>query len=136
MTSKDLEGKSVKLSQLKGKVVVLDIWATWCGPCRAMIPHTTKLVEKLQNKPFVFVSVSCDAKRETLVDFVNGNDMPWSHWWDGADRAVQKAYHVQYFPNIFVIDAKGVIRYRHVRGADMDKAVEALIKEAEAAKGQ
>ena len=56
--------------------------------------------------------------------------MPWQHWWDGAGGAVQKAYHVQYFPNIFIIDANGIIRYRHVRGADMDKAVEELLKEA------
>jgi thiol-disulfide isomerase/thioredoxin len=132
----DLDGKKLKLSSYRGKVVVLDIWATWCGPCVAMIPHERELVARLKDKPFVFLSVSADQKKEALTGFLEKTAMPWSHWWDGADRAVQKAYHVQYFPNIFVIDAKGVIRYRHVRGEDMDKAVEALIKEAEAAKGQ
>jgi len=56
--------------------------------------------------------------------------MPWQHWWDGAGGAVQKAYHVQYFPNNFVMDANGIIRDGHVRGADMDKAVEELVKVA------
>jgi len=132
----DLDGKKVKLSSYRGKVVVLDIWATWCGPCVAMIPHERELVGRLKGKPFVFLSVSADQKKEALTGFLEKTPMPWSHWWDGADQAVVKAYHVQYFPNIFIIDAKGVIRYRHVRGADMDKAVEALIKEAEGPKGQ
>jgi len=56
----DLDGKKVKLSSYKGKVVVLDIWATWCGPCKAMIPHERELVKKLEGKPFVFLSVSAD----------------------------------------------------------------------------
>jgi thiol-disulfide isomerase/thioredoxin len=131
----DLDGKKVKLSSYRGKVVVLDFWATWCGPCVGMIPHERELVAKLKGKPFVFLSVSVDDKKEVLTGFLEKTPMPWSHWWDGADKAAQKAYHVQYYPNIFVIDAKGVIRYRHVRGPDMDKAVEALVKEAEAGKG-
>jgi len=126
----DLDGKKVKLASFKGKVVVLDIWATWCGPCVAMIPHERELVKKLEGKPFVFLSVSADKEKQALTEFLTKTQMPWQHWWDGADRAVQKAYHVQYYPNVFIIDANGVIRYRHVRGADMDKAVEELLKEA------
>ncbi len=130
-----LDGKKVKLSDYKGKVVVVDIWATWCGPCRAMIPHERELVKKLEGKPFTLISVSADDKKDTLEEFLKETPMPWTHWWDGRESEVLKAFNVRFFPTIYVIDAKGVIRYKHVRGEKMDAAVEALLKEAEQTKG-
>jgi peroxiredoxin len=132
----DLDGKKVKLSSYRGKVVVLDIWATWCGPCRAMIPHEREMVKKLEKKPFALISVSADDKKETLQEFLTKESMPWTHWWDGTSGPVMTAYKVEFFPSIYVIDAKGVIRHKHIRGADLEKAVEELIKEAEVTKGQ
>jgi len=131
----DIYGKQVKLSDLKGKVVVLDFWATWCGPCRAMIPHTRDLVKENEKKPFVFISVSCDAKRETLEDFVQKNDMPWTHWWDGQGGKVSRTYEIGAFPTIYVVDHKGVLQFKSV-GFDkkLDSVVEKLVKEAEADK--
>ncbi len=131
LTSKDINDKSVKLSELKGKVVVLDIWATWCPPCRAMIPHERELVKKLKDKPFVLVSVSADAQKETLTKFLESNDMPWTHWWNGQRGGILTALDVRFFPTIYVLDGKGVIRYKGVRGEAMDKAVETLLKETE-----
>jgi len=127
----NLDGKKMKLSDFKGKVVVLDIWATWCGPCRAMIPHEREMVEKLKDKPFVLVSVSADAKKETLTEFLEKEKMPWQHWWNGQKGGVIDDYKVEFFPNIYVIDAKGVIRHKQIRGEELEKAVEELIKEAE-----
>jgi thiol-disulfide isomerase/thioredoxin len=132
--SKDLDGKAVKLSQYTGKVVVLDIWATWCGPCRAMIPHTTKLVEKMKDKPFVFVSISADDKVQTVQDFIKKTPMPWTHWYEGVGGKMMQDWEVEYFPTIYILDHKGVIRYKDLRGEKMDEAVEKLVKECEAAK--
>jgi thiol-disulfide isomerase/thioredoxin len=128
--SVDLDGKKVRLSDLKGKVVVLDIWATWCGPCRAMIPHERELVKRLVGKPFVLVSISADDQKQTVTEFLKKEPMPWTHWWNGA---IIEDWNVEYFPTIYVLDAKGVIRYKDVRGEEMDKAVDTLLKEMEGA---
>jgi thiol-disulfide isomerase/thioredoxin len=132
VVSKDLDGKETKLSALKGKVVVLDIWTTWCGPCRAMIPHEREMVEKLKDKPFVLISVSGDEELETLKKFLTKEKMPWTHWWDGQrDTGLIHDWNVRYYPTLYVIDAKGVIRHKHIRGKELEDAVEKLIQEAE-----
>jgi thiol-disulfide isomerase/thioredoxin len=134
-----LEGKKVKLSDYKGNVVLLDIWATWCPPCRAMIPHERDMVKNLKDMPFRLVSVSADDQKETLVKFLEKEPMPWIHWWDnGTANPVLKKYRVRAFPTLYLIDHTGVIRYKWVGspGNDkLDKAVEELVKEALKAKG-
>lgn len=133
--SVDLEGNKVRLSDLRGKVVVLDIWATWCGPCRQMIPHSRELVEKLKDKPFALVSISFDDSKDDLKKFMEKEKMPWTHWFNGSDGPIGKAWNIKYFPTIYVLDAKGVIRHKGVRGEAMTKAVEALLAEAPSAVG-
>jgi thiol-disulfide isomerase/thioredoxin len=131
----DLDGKKVKLSGLKGKVVLLDFWATWCGPCRAMIPHEREMVEKLKDKPFAIVSVSADEEKAELTDFLSSEKMPWTHWWDGAKGPLTKAFKVKAFPTLYLIDHKGVIRHKWVGNPGNDK-IDAAVKElvAEATK--
>src|SRR5262249_39229914 len=83
--AQDLDGKAVKLTDLKGKVVILDYWATWCGPCKAMIPHNKELTAKMKGRPFVLVSVSGDEKVETVKTFLEKTEMPWTHWFTGVE---------------------------------------------------
>jgi thiol-disulfide isomerase/thioredoxin len=129
-----LDGKKGKLSDFSGNVVVLDVWTTWCTPCRAMIPHERALVEKLRGSPFKLVSVSADDEKETLIKFLEKEKMPWTHMWSGAVGSFIDEYQIGSYPTIFVIDAKGIIRFKHVRNEQMDHAVEMLLKEMSGSK--
>jgi thiol-disulfide isomerase/thioredoxin len=134
--SKDLDDKAVKLADYKGKVVVLDFWATWCGPCKGMIPHERELVKKHAGKPFVFVSISADEKKEDLTNFLKEESMPWVHWFGGpGGGGVIAAWNIHAFPTMYVIDANGVIRGKIVGGGPknekkLDELVEKCVKEA------
>jgi thiol-disulfide isomerase/thioredoxin len=108
---------------------VLDVWATWCGPCRAMIPHEREMVGRLKGKPFALVSISCDEEKDTLTDFLDNEEMPWTHWWDGKDGPLGKALAIRFYPTIYVIDAKGVIRFKNIREEKLEEAVNKLLKE-------
>ncbi len=128
-TSTTLKGDAVKLSDYRGKVVVLDIWATWCGPCRAMIPHEREMVEKFKDKPFSLISLSADEDKKDLEEFLIKNPMPWTHWWEGDKSSILKNWNIRFFPTIYVLDAKGVIRYKNIRGKPLENAVAKLIAE-------
>jgi thiol-disulfide isomerase/thioredoxin len=129
LTSVDLAGKPVRLSDLRGRVVVLDVWATWCGPCRAMIPHERELVKHCAGQPFALVSISVDAEKETLTRFLQKEAMPWTHWHNGDQGGIIAALAVESYPTIYVVDPQGVIRYKDVRGKALDRAVDTLLKE-------
>ena len=87
----DADGKPVRLSDFKGKVVLLDFWASWCGPCVGMVPHERKLVERLKGKPFVMIGINADHTNEKLRAAQADLEINWRSIWDG-DGSVQRKW--------------------------------------------
>jgi hypothetical protein len=92
-----------------------------------MIPHGRELVKKLQGKPFAFVGIGADHDVTELRRVLMAERMTWPNIFDGRGGPIQRQYNVQYYPNIYVLDAIGVIRFKDVRGAELEKAVEGLL---------
>ena len=129
VSAETLEGKKQTISDFRGRVVVVDVWTTWCGPCKAMIPHQREMVKKLQGRPFELLSVSCDEEKNTLTEFLQKNEMGWKHWWAGRGGEFSKMLNISFYPTIYVIDARGTIRYKNIRGEELEKAIESLLQE-------
>jgi thiol-disulfide isomerase/thioredoxin len=123
-----VDGRMIRLSELRGKVVVLDFWATWCGPCRRMIPHERELVKKHSSDPFAFLGISLDDDLAELRRVLSAEKMFWPTIRDDR-REIAKHYDVHAMPTIYVLDRAGVIRFKDVRGADLDQAVAGLLAE-------
>jgi peroxiredoxin len=102
----DLAGKTVRLSDHKGKVIFLNFFATWCPPCRAEMPSMQKLAERLKGKNFVLLAVSVDRDLNKLKTFVAQNKYAFKILSD-ADGAVAARYNVSGIPSTFIIDKKG-----------------------------
>ena len=105
---KDMNGKTVSLSALKGKVVLLNFFATWCPPCRAEMPAFNKLSRALKQRGLEVVAVSSDRSINDLKDFLEKNKLDFPVLFD-ADRAATKQYRVFSMPTTFLINKNGLI---------------------------
>jgi thiol-disulfide isomerase/thioredoxin len=123
-----LDGKTLSIASLKGKVVLLDFWATWCGPCRQAMPELKQLLQKNTGKPLVLVSVSADQDRKAAEEFVRTNSMSWTQTWDGQGKVIAGVFGVQSLPSYALIDADGRIAYLMRGWAPMSSA--ALLSQA------
>ena len=95
-----------------------------------MYPHERSLVKRLAEKPFALLGVNSDPKQR-LKQVIKKENMTWRSWWDGGDTSgpIASKWNVHGWPTTYVLDAKGVIRYKNVRDKQMDEAVDALLKE-------
>jgi S1-C subfamily serine protease/thiol-disulfide isomerase/thioredoxin len=107
----DFDGVPMKLSEHRGKVVVLDFWADWCPYCRQMYPENKKLVEKYAGQPFVLLGVNCDAGKRGATA-VRSQAMTWRSFVDGDDGSINEAWGITGFPTLFVIDQRGRITHQ------------------------
>jgi thiol-disulfide isomerase/thioredoxin len=120
-----VDGQHISLQDLKGKVVLVDFWATWCGPCREALPHMQQIAKKFQGQPLVIISVSLDSDKKKWKDFISKNRMNWLNCRDGSfDGPMAKLFAVHAIPHTFTIDADGVLQDEHVG----DAAIEGKLK--------
>lgn len=130
LTAKSVDGKEVKLADLKGKVVLIDFWATWCPPCVMEMPKIKELYEKNKDKGFEIIGVSADHELSDLTDFVKENDLKWPMVFEGPDpdeKSIVYKYGITSFPTMIIVGKDGKITHIF-RGAGND--VEAAVAEA------
>lgn len=118
-----LQGEHISLDDLRGKVVVLDFWGTWCPPCVDSVPQLREMHKKYSKEPsFVLIGISADGDEATWKEFTEKNKMVWPQYRD-KDRRIQRSFGVRAFPTYVVIDHEGIVRYQTV-GADWEHSVD------------
>ncbi|HRQ89222.1 MAG TPA: TlpA disulfide reductase family protein [Bacteroidia bacterium] len=125
----DLQGNQVDLAKMKGKVVLVDFWATWCGPCVAEMPNVIAAYEKYHEKGFEVIGISLDEEKASVEAFVTEKKMPWPQHFDGKGwegDLVQK-FGIKGIPATFLVGKDGKVVAANLRGEDLEKAVEAAL---------
>ena len=116
---KDLAGREVNLKNYAGQVVLLDFWATWCGPCRAALPEMKELYARYQARGFEILGISLDKDKDVLQKFIAEEKMPWPQYYDGLgwDNKLSKKFEISSIPAVWLVDKKGVLRDMNGRDA-------------------
>jgi thiol-disulfide isomerase/thioredoxin len=123
-----LDGQQLSMDGLAGKVVLIDFWATWCGPCRQALPRIRQIARKFDGQPLVVLSISLDKDEKAWKDFVAKNGMNWPQYRDSGPIARQ--FNVNTIPTTFTIDADGVLEDQHVGDAEIEGKLKKLVARA------
>lgn len=126
--ARDSAGNNVELAAYKDKVVLLDFWATWCGPCRQEIPNLLDIKESFKNAPFEIISIALErGSTDTVKRFIEEQKMNWVHIIDLTScRQIAEKYQIRYIPTMFLIK-NGKILASDLRGQVLKETIKQLV---------
>jgi len=122
---KDVAGKPLSIARYKGKVVMIDFWATWCRPCVMELPNVLETYKKHHDKGFEIIGISLDQDEEKLTSFTKAKDMPWQQFFDGKGWSNKLAvkYGIHSIPMTYLLDGEGKIIGKGLRGEELAEVV-------------
>ncbi len=122
---KDTAGQPLSIANYKGKVVLLDFWATWCGPCVHELPNVIKAYNAYHSKGFEIIGISLDKDEQKLANFTKEKNMAWRQYFDGLvwQNKLAVKYGINSIPATFLLDGQGAIIGHDLRGEALDQAV-------------
>ncbi len=125
-----LDGTSFNLDNMTGRVVLVDFWATWCGPCKEELPNIQKIAKEFANEPLTIISISWDADEGQWKDFVSKHEMTWLQYRD-ANHQLSDRFGINAIPHYFTIDSDGVLTAEMLgSGHDVEGKLKKLLKRA------
>ena len=127
---KGQDGKDYDLAKMRGKVVLVDFWATWCPPCRAEVPDVVATYKRFHDKGFEILGISLDQDEDALKAFTTQNEMTWPQYFDGQgwDNKISKDFGIQSIPTMWLVGKDGKIITTNARedlAGQVKKALEA-----------